>query len=51
LEQDHGNDVAEFAQLDGNAFVLLAGSPEKVLVEVQHLLVHVKGLLVLAFFL
>jgi hypothetical protein len=48
LEQDHRDDIAEFAELDGDAFVFLTGRSEEVLVDVEYLLVDVEGLLVLA---
>lgn len=47
LQEDHGNQVAQLAHLDGNAVELLALRPEVVAVELQDLLILVQSLAVL----
>lgn len=44
LQENHGDQVAKLAHLNGNSFVLLAIAAEVILVELQDLLVLVEGL-------
>ena len=47
LEEDHGDEVAELAHLNGNSFVFLTLTADVVFIELQDLLVLVQGLPVL----